>query len=66
MRSGEAAEGETLRELASGIDALYLSGRAVLPEEFLAVLDAKRSEAVEAGQDRPVDAPIDRQVDLHG
>lgn len=53
MRSGGAEECGTLRELASGIDALYLSGRAVLPEEFLAELEAKRAEAVEANQERP-------------
>ena len=30
----------TLRELASGVDALYLSGRASLPSEFLERLKA--------------------------
>jgi hypothetical protein len=32
-------------ELTSGVDALYLSGRAALPEDFLAQLDALRSVA---------------------
>ena len=32
-----------LRELASGVDALYLSGRAELPKRFLARLEDCRS-----------------------
>ena len=35
----------TLRELASGVDALYLSGRSSLPSELLERLEAARSEA---------------------
>jgi len=38
-------EASSLVELASGIDALYMSGRAVLPELLLADLTAGRQEA---------------------
>ena len=38
-----------LRELASGVDALYLSGRAELPKRFLARLEDCRTWAAEAG-----------------
>ena len=37
---------ESLRELASGVDALYLSGRAFIPESVLRDLDVAKSEAV--------------------
>ena len=42
-----------LRELASGVDALYLSGRAELPKRFLARLEDCRSWAAEAKRPRP-------------
>jgi hypothetical protein len=35
----------TMVELASGVDSLYLSGRAALPEEFLRKLEEARQEA---------------------
>jgi hypothetical protein len=41
-----------LVELASGVDALYLSGRAVLPEALLGDLQSVRSQAEES--ERPV------------
>jgi hypothetical protein len=44
---------ENLRELASGIDALYLSGRAELPKRFLARLEDCRAWAVEAKRPAP-------------
>src|ERR1035437_9586951 len=40
---------EEIRELASGIDALYLSGRAALPGEFLDRLATARGEAEDSG-----------------
>ena len=42
-----------LRELASGIDALYLSGRAELPKRFLARLEDSRAWAAEAKRPAP-------------
>src|SRR5665213_3472502 len=45
----------TLVELASGVDALYLSGRALLPGELLARLDAVRATAVEFDASVPFD-----------
>ena len=42
-----------LRELASGVDALYLSGRAELPKRFLARLEDCRAWAVEAKRPAP-------------
>ena len=42
-----------LRELASGIDALYLSGRAELPKRFLARLEDCRAWACEAKRPAP-------------
>lgn len=36
-------------ELASGVDALYLSGRADVPSELAELLEARRGEAAEAG-----------------
>ena len=42
-----------LRELASGIDALYLSGRAELPKRFLARLEDCRAWAAEAERPAP-------------
>lgn len=41
-------------ELASGIDALYLSGRAALPNELLDYLESARNEAEVTGQPSPV------------
>jgi hypothetical protein len=46
--------GAGLVELASGIDALYCSGRAAVPGEFLDVLERAREEAEETGRDVPV------------
>ena len=42
-----------LRELASGVDALYLSGRAELPKRFLARLEDCRAWAAEAKRPAP-------------
>ena len=42
-----------LRELASGVDALYLSGRAELPKRFLARLEDCRTWAGEAKRPAP-------------
>ena len=42
-----------LRELASGVDALYLSGRAELPKRFLARLEQCRAWAAEAKRPAP-------------
>lgn len=39
-----------LTELGSGIDSLYLSGRAALPEAFLSDLEASKRQAMEAGE----------------
>ncbi|MGO9335105.1 MAG: hypothetical protein ACLQCU_13845 [Acidimicrobiales bacterium] len=46
----------TLRELASGIDALYLSARAELPADFLSYLELSRDWATEMR--RPVPCEI--------
>jgi hypothetical protein len=42
-----------LRELASGVDALYLSGRAELSKRFLAHLEDRRRWAAEAKRAAP-------------
>ena len=42
-----------LRELASGVDALYLSGRAQLPKRFLARLEDDRAWPAEAKRPAP-------------
>ena len=42
-----------VRELASGIDALYLSGQATFSESLRGQLEAARTAAVEAGQPQP-------------
>ncbi len=42
-----------LRELASGVDALYLSGRAELPRRLLARLEDSRAWAAEAKRPAP-------------
>ena len=42
-----------MRELASGVDALYLSGRAELPKRFLARLEDCRAWACEAKRPAP-------------
>jgi hypothetical protein len=44
-----AEQGAAIRELASGVDALYLSGQASLPETLLAHIEAARAEAEVAG-----------------
>jgi hypothetical protein len=46
-----------LVELASGVDALYLSGRAAVPDALIERLESLRSEAVSAG--RPVAVDLD-------
>ena len=46
------SQGSGLVELTSGVDALYLSGRAALPDDFLAMLDGFRRIADE--QEEPV------------
>ena len=43
----------SLRELASGVDALYLSGRAELPKRFLARLEDCRAWVAEAKRPAP-------------
>jgi hypothetical protein len=47
LASHAAAAEPSLRELASGVDALYLSGRAQLDERLFEVLEERRCEAVE-------------------
>lgn len=42
------------REVASGIDALYLSGRAVIRDRWLAELGGLREAAGESGEAKPV------------
>lgn len=49
MQVWNAAATGGVREVASGVDALYLSGRAVLPAEFLERLAAAREGAERAG-----------------
>jgi hypothetical protein len=44
---------QDVREVASGVDALYLSGRAVLSDALLADLEAVRAKAEESGQPAP-------------
>ena len=46
----------SLVELASGVDALYLSGRAELPGRLIELLDAHKAEAVESGTPVTFDA----------
>lgn len=46
--------GGALVELASGIDALYCSGRVKVPGEFLKVLDRAREEAEITHRDVPI------------
>lgn len=46
---------EGLRELASGVDALHLSGRAALPLPFLAWLNDRRDLAADTGATIPLD-----------
>jgi hypothetical protein len=48
VASGENGHGRMV-ELASGIDALYCSGRADLPAEFLKLLDGAKDEAQTTG-----------------
>jgi hypothetical protein len=43
-----------LRELASGVDALYLSGRASVPLWLLAALEGARKQAEKTGRDEPL------------
>lgn len=42
--------GVAVRELASGIDSLYLSGRATLPESFLDRLERAKGRALDVGE----------------
>lgn len=48
------APGGKLVELASGVDALYCSGRADLPPEFLKLLDRAKDEAQVTGREAEV------------
>lgn len=48
--SAPVVPGPAVRELASGIDSLYLSGRATLPETFLTDLETSKRRAMEAGE----------------
>jgi hypothetical protein len=50
------SQSAALRELASGVDALYLSGRTVLPREFTTRLASVRELAELAGQ--PIPFPL--------
>ena len=43
-----------LHELASGIDALYVSGRASIPQKFLEELERLRASALETGRSVPL------------
>lgn len=43
-----------LRELASGVDALYLSARTIIPAEVLEKLEAARVEATKTGEPTPL------------
>ncbi|MDA8265448.1 MAG: hypothetical protein M0T79_08940 [Actinomycetota bacterium] len=53
-------------ELASGIDALYLSGRAALPEDFERRLAAAREAAGEGGTSSVLVGGVDFDVASHG
>lgn len=56
-----------VKELTSGVDALYLSGRTELPDSLVARLDAARDAAVDA--DTPVMVPFggyDWEMQSHG
>jgi hypothetical protein len=56
-----------LVELASGIDALYLSGRCRVPDEFLNRLDRAREEAEITGAEVPVPVgEAEFRVQSHG
>ncbi|MEX1207445.1 MAG: hypothetical protein WEE36_02400 [Acidimicrobiia bacterium] len=46
-RSFEIVASSQVRELASGIDSMYLSGRAVLPEAFVDRLERARGRALD-------------------
>ena len=43
-----------VHELASGVDSLYLSGRAVLPDSFLVDLERIKRRAMDSGEAEPV------------
>jgi hypothetical protein len=49
MQLPDGAATGAVREVASGVDALYLSGRAALPAEFVERLAAARGEAEATG-----------------
>lgn len=49
----EASQGSRVVELASGIDALYLSGQAPFSESLRSQLELARAAAVNAGEPRP-------------
>lgn len=60
-------ESRQMRELASGVDALYLSGRAVLPEPFVECLAAARAQAEASGSSQAVSiAGVEFDVASHG
>ena len=66
VEEGTPSEGG-LRELASGVDALYLSGRAVLPEPFVECLAAARAQAEASGSSQAVSiAGVEFDVASHG
>lgn len=48
--SAQIVPGSAVWEVASGIDSMYLSGRATLPEAFLSHLEASKRRAMEAGE----------------
>lgn len=52
-RSDHPLASGRVRELCSGVDALYLSGRCVLPSGLVELLEASRAEAVEADEAVP-------------
>jgi hypothetical protein len=54
FRQSSEERGCALTELASGIDALYLSGRAAPPEQFLDKLEASRLRAQGRHQAEPL------------
>ena len=48
--SAEIVTRPSLRELASGVDALYLSGWATLPDDFMERLERAKGRALDAGE----------------
>ena len=52
--SGTDGAGQTLVEVASGIDALYVSGRASLPDWLVRAFEGARTEAERTGENAPI------------